>query len=132
MRQQITCFKAYDARGKVPDDLNEDIAYRIGRAYAEFIQPRQVAVGRDARLSSDQLFDALSRGLMDSGVDVLDLGICGTEAVYFAAFHRQLDGGIMITASHNPVEYNGFKFVRHSARPISADSGLKDIRRIAE
>ena len=132
MTQKITCFKAYDARGKVPDDLNEDIAYRIGRAYAEFIQPRQVAVGRDARLSSDQLFDALSRGLLDSGVDVLDLGICGTEAVYFAAFHRQLDGGIMITASHNPADYNGFKFVRHSARPISADSGLKDIRRIAE
>ncbi len=132
MRQPINCFKAYDARGKVPDDLNEDIAYRIGRAYAEFIQPRQVAVGRDARLSSDRLFDALSRGLLDSGVDVLDLGICGTEGVYFAAFHRQLDGGIMITASHNPADYNGFKFVRHGARPISADSGLKDIHRIAE
>jgi len=132
MTQEITCFKAYDARGKVPDELNEDIAYRVGRAYAEFIQPAQVAVGRDARLSSDRLFDALSRGLMDSGVDVLDLGLCGTEAVYFAAFHRHLDGGIMITASHNPADYNGFKFVRHDARPISADSGLEDIRRIAE
>ena len=132
MTQKITCFKAYDARGKVPDELNEDIAYRVGRAYAEFIQPVQVAVGRDARLSSDKLFDALSRGLMDSGVDVLDLGLCGTEAVYFAAFHQQLDGGIMITASHNPVDYNGFKFVRHGARPISADSGLQDICRIAE
>ena len=132
MAQKITCFKAYDARGKVPDELNEDIAYRVGRAYAEFIQPVQVAVGRDARLSSDKLFDALSRGLMDSGVDVLDLGLCGTEAVYFAAFHQQLDGGIMITASHNPVDYNGFKFVRHGARPISADSGLQDICRIAE
>ena len=76
MNQKITCFKAYDARGKVPDELNEDIAYRIGRAYAEFIHPRQVAIGRDARLSSDQLFDALSQGLLDSGVDVLDLGIC--------------------------------------------------------
>jgi phosphomannomutase len=132
MIQEITCFKAYDARGKVPDELNEDIAYRVGRAYAEFIRPAQVAVGRDARLSSDNLFDALSRGLMDSGVDVLDLGVCGTEAVYFAAFHNHLDGGIMITASHNPVDYNGFKFVRQDARPISADSGLEDIRRIAE
>jgi phosphomannomutase/phosphomannomutase/phosphoglucomutase len=132
MTQEITCFKAYDARGKVPDELNEDIAYRVGRAYAEFIQPAQVAVGRDARLSSDKLFDALSQGLMDSGVDVLDLGLCGTEAVYFATFHKHLDGGIMITASHNPSDYNGFKFVRHDARPISADSGLVDIRQIAE
>ncbi len=132
MTQKITCFKAYDARGKVPDELNEDIAYRIGRAYAEFIQPKQVAVGRDPRLSSDALFEALSRGLTESGVDVLDLGLCGTEAVYFAAFHQQLDGGIMITASHNPIDYNGFKFVGHGARPISADSGLQDIRRIAE
>ncbi len=129
---EISCFKAYDARGKVPDELNNDIAYRVGRAYAEFIQPEQVAIGRDIRLSSDALFDALSNGLMDSGVDVLDLGICGTENVYFAAFHQQLDGGIMITASHNPVDYNGFKFVRHGARPISGDSGLEDIRRIAE
>ena len=132
MTQQITCFKAYDARGKVPTELNEDIAYRVGRAYAEFLKPAQVAVGRDARLSGAALFDALSRGLMDSGVDVLDLGLCGTEAVYFAAFHRQLDGGIMITASHNPVDYNGFKFVGQGARPISADSGLQEIRHIAE
>jgi len=132
MRIDITCFKAYDARGKVPNELNTDIAYRIGRAYAEFIQPKSVAIGRDNRLSSNDLFEALSEGLMDSGVDVLDLGLCGTEAVYFAAFHRQLDGGIMITASHNPVDYNGFKFVQHAAKPISADSGLKEIRQIAE
>ena len=132
MQIEITCFKAYDARGKVPNELNTDIAYRVGRAYAEFIKPKQVAIGRDARLSSDELFEALSNGLLDSGVDVLDLGICGTENVYFAAFHRQLDGGIMITASHNPVDYNGFKFVRHGARPISGDSGLEDIRRLAE
>ena len=132
MSNEITCFKAYDARGKVPDELNEDIAYRVGRAFAEFIQPTQVAVGRDARLSSNSLFEALSRGLMDSGVDVLDLGLCGTEEVYFAAFHQHLDGGIMIPASHNPVDYNGFKFVRYDSRPISADSGLQDIRRIAE
>ena len=132
MTNKITCFKAYDARGKVPSELNTDIAYRVGRAYAEFINPKQVAIGRDARLTSNELFDALSRGLLDSGVDVLDLGLCGTEAVYFAAFHHQLDGGIMITASHNPVDYNGFKFVKHGARPISADSGLEEIREIAE
>jgi phosphomannomutase len=132
MNKKITCFQAYDARGKVPSELNTDIAYRVGRAYAAFIKPKQVAIGRDARLTSDELFEALSNGLMDSGVDVLDLGLCGTEAVYFAAFHLQLDGGIMITASHNPADYNGFKFVKHAARPISADSGLVDICRLAE
>lgn len=132
MTKKITCFKAYDARGKVPSELNTDIAYRVGRAYATFIKPKQVAIGRDARLSSNELFDALASGLLDSGVDVLDLGLSGTEAVYFAAFHKQLDGGIMITASHNPMDYNGFKFVGQGARPISADSGLKDICRIAE
>jgi phosphomannomutase len=132
MSKTITCFKAYDARGKVPSELNEDIAYRVGRAYAEFIKPDRVAVGRDVRLSSEGLFSALTRGLSDSGVDVLDLGLCGTEQVYFAAFHLQLGGGIMITASHNPVDYNGLKFVRESAKPLSADSGLVDIRRIAE
>ncbi len=128
----ITCFKAYDARGKVPTELNEDIAYRIGRAYAEFLKPKKVAVGRDVRQSSDALFVALSSGLTDSGVDVLDLGICGTEQVYFAAFHLSLDGGIMITASHNPVDYNGLKFVREGAKPMSGDSGLQDIRKLAE
>ncbi len=132
MSNQITCFKAYDARGKVPDELNAEITYRIGRAYAEFIKPRQVAVGRDVRQSSEELFEALTRGLTDSGVDVLDLGLCGTEQVYFAAFHLELDGGIMITASHNPIDYNGLKFVRECARPLSGDSGLQDIRRIAE
>jgi phosphomannomutase len=132
MSKAINCFKAYDARGKVPDDLNTDITYRVGRAYAEFIKPKQVAVGRDVRLSSDELFDALTSGLTDSGVDVLDLGLCGTEQVYFAAFHLELDGGIMITASHNPIDYNGLKFVRECAKPLSSDSGLEDIRRIAE
>ena len=132
MSSEITCFKAYDARGRVPDEINAEIVYRIGRAYAEFISPRRVAVGRDVRQSSDELFDALTRGLVDSGVEVLDLGLCGTEQVYFAAFHLELDGGIMITASHNPIDYNGLKFVRESARPLSGDSGLEDIRRLAE
>ncbi len=132
MKLPITCFKAYDARGKVPDELNAEIAYRVGRAYAEFIRPQRVAVGRDVRLSSEELFAALCSGLTDSGVDVLDLGLCGTEQVYFAAFHLELDGGIMITASHNPVDYNGLKFVRENAKPLSGDSGLVDIHRLAE
>ena len=132
MTKKITCFKAYDARGKVPSELNEDIAYRVGRAYAEYLKPQRVAVGRDVRLTSDALFSALTDGLRDSGVEVLDLGVCGTEQVYFAAFHLSLDGGIMITASHNPVDYNGFKFVRENAKPISGDTGLNQIRQLAE
>jgi phosphomannomutase len=132
MSKKITCFKAYDARGKVPSELNEDIAYRVGRAYAEYLMPDRVAVGRDVRLTSDALFSALTDGLRDSGVEVLDLGVCGTEQVYFAAFHLSLDGGIMITASHNPVDYNGFKFVRENAKPISGDTGLERIRELAE
>ena len=132
MSKPISCFKAYDVRGKVPDDLDEEIAYRIGRAYAEFLKPKSVAVGRDVRQSSESLFAALSAGLVDSGVDVLDLGLCGTEQVYFAAFHLELDGGIMITASHNPIDYNGLKFVQKSARPLSSKNGLLDIQQIAE
>jgi phosphomannomutase len=128
----ITCFKAYDVRGRVPEELDEDIAYRIGRGYAAFVKPRTVAVGRDIRASSPALTEALVRGLTDSGVNVLDIGIGGTELAYFATFSRKLDGGIMITASHNPPNYNGMKFVREESRPISADTGLQDIRRLAE
>ncbi len=130
--KKITCFKAYDVRGRVPEELDEDIAYRIGRAYAAFVKPRTVAVGRDIRASSPALTVALVKGLTDSGVDVLDIGIGGTELAYFATFSRELDGGIMVTASHNPPNYNGMKFVREGARPISADTGLKDIRALAE
>jgi phosphomannomutase len=129
---EITCFKAYDVRGRVPGELNEDIVYRIARAYAEFVSPRTVAVGQDIRASSPALAAALIRGLTDSGVDVIDIGIGGTELVYFATFHERLDGGIMLTASHNPPDYNGMKFVREGARPISADTGLKEIRELAE
>jgi len=129
---KITCFKAYDARGRVPEELNEEIAYRIARAYAEFVKPKRVAVGRDIRLSSADLAQAVTRGLVDSGVDVVDIGIGGTELVYFATFYDQLDGGIMVTASHNPPDYNGMKFVREESRPISADTGLKEIRALAE
>jgi len=128
----ITCFKAYDLRGRIPDELNEEVAYRVGRAYAQFLSARRVVVGRDIRLSSAALTDALCRGLTDSGVDVFDIGVCGTEGVYFATFDGSYDGGIMVTASHNPADYNGMKFVREGSRPISADNGLEQIRALAE
>lgn len=128
----ITCFKAYDARGRVPDEINEEIAYRIGRAYAEFVKPETVVLGYDVRSTSLDLQNAMARGLMDAGVNVFDIGECGTEEVYFATFHYKMDGGIMTTASHNPMDYNGFKFVREEAIPISGDSGLEEIQKIAE
>jgi phosphomannomutase len=128
----ITCFKAYDLRGRIPVELNDDVAYRVGRGYAQFLSPKRVAVGRDVRLSSEGLADALCRGLTDSGVDVYDIGVCGTEGVYFATFDGGYDGGIMVTASHNPPDYNGMKFVREESRPISGDNGLREIRRFAE
>jgi phosphomannomutase len=130
--RKITCFKAYDVRGRVPAELDDDVAYRIGRAYAAFVKPKTVAVGRDIRASSPALTTQLIKGLIDSGVDVLDIGVGGTELVYFATFSRKLDGGIMVTASHNPPDYNGMKFVRAESRPISADTGLEDIRALAE
>ena len=129
---KIAGFKAYDLRGRIPDELNEDVAYRIGRAYAEFLKPKKVIVGRDIRLSSEELCKALEQGLLDSGVDVYDIGLCGTEVVYYATFAREMDGGIMVTASHNPPDYNGMKFVREGSRPISGDSGLAEIRALAE
>jgi phosphomannomutase len=134
--QELTCFKAYDVRGRLPDQLNEEIVYRIGRAYAIFIGANEVAkrvvVGYDIRLSSKQLSSALIRGLLDSGVDVQDIGQCGTEEIYFATSHLGMDGGIVVTASHNPKDYNGLKFVRENSKPISADTGLKSIRALAE
>lgn len=128
----ISCFKAYDVRGRVPDQLNEDIARRIGRAYAEVIRPRRVVVGHDIRLSSPAIKAALSEGLMEQGVDVYDIGLCGTEEIYFATSHADMDGGIAVTASHNPKDYNGMKFVREGSRPISGDTGLFDIKDLAE
>ncbi|HEV7441001.1 MAG TPA: phosphomannomutase CpsG, partial [Steroidobacteraceae bacterium] len=124
----LNSFKAYDVRGRIPDEINESLAYDIGRAYCALVQPRQVAVGYDIRLSSPQLAQALKRGLMDSGCDVLDIGLWGTEGSYFATFAEKLDGGIMVTASHNPPDYNGMKFVREQARPISGDTGLQQMR----
>ncbi len=130
--QELSCFKAYDVRGRIPDQLNEDIAYRIGRAFAEVIQPKKVVVGHDIRLSSEAIKGALSDGLRDAGVDVYDIGLCGTEEIYFAASHADMDGGIAVTASHNPKDYNGMKFVREGSKPISGDTGLLDIKALAE
>jgi len=128
----LTCFKAYDIRGKLGTELNEDIAYRIGRAYGQIYQPKTVVIGCDIRLSSEGLKQSTIRGLNDAGVNVLDLGMTGTEEVYFGAFHLDVQGGIEITASHNPMDYNGMKLVRENARPISADTGLKEIQILAE
>jgi phosphomannomutase len=128
----ITCFKAYDLRGRIPGELNDDVAYRVARGYAQFLNPKRVVVGRDIRLSSASLADAVCKGLTDSGVDVYDIGVCGTEGVYFATFDGGYDGGIMVTASHNPPDYNGMKFVREQSKPISGDNGLAEIRAFAE
>jgi len=123
----LSAFKAYDIRGRIPDEINPELIYQIGRAYAAYVRPKRVAVGRDIRLTSGEFAEALIRGLTDSGVDVLDIGLCGTEGVYFATFHYELDGGLMITASHNPPDYNGLKLVREKSKPIGSDTGLRDI-----
>ncbi|TQV71346.1 phosphomannomutase [Exilibacterium tricleocarpae] len=132
MTQAITCFKAYDIRGRVPDQLNEDVAYRVGCAFVVYLKAAKVVVGHDIRLTSAGLTEALVRGITDMGADVLHIGQCGTEEVYFGTFDQGADGGICVTASHNPMDYNGMKLVREGARPISGDTGLKDIRRLAE
>jgi phosphomannomutase len=128
----LNAFKAYDVRGRIPDEINEELARDIGRAYAAFVKPKQVVVGRDIRLTSATLADALIEGLLESGVSVSDIGLCGTEGVYFATAHAKsgelgFDGGIMVTASHNPPDYNGMKFVREGSRPISSDTGLREM-----
>lgn len=132
MSRKLCCFKAYDIRGKLGEELNEDIAYRIGRAYGEYFKPKTIVLGGDVRLSSEALKLALANGLLDSGVNVLDLGLTGTEEIYFATSYLNTDGGIEITASHNPIDYNGMKLVREKSQPISGDSGLRDIQCLAE
>ena len=129
---KIDCFKAYDIRGRLPDQLNEEIAWRIGRAYTQFLQPQRVVIGHDVRTSSQSLSDALAKGLTEGGADVLDIGLCGTEEIYHATFSQRTDGGIMVTASHNPIDYNGMKLVREESKPISGDTGLKEIQKLAE
>jgi phosphomannomutase len=131
MGDLLACFKAYDVRGRMPDELNEDIAYSIGRAFAQYLKPTTVVVGYDIRLTSKQMCDKVIEGLRDAGTNVLNIGMCGTEEVYFATPHLKADGGICVTASHNPKDYNGMKFVREGSRPISGDTGLKDIEVLA-
>ena len=127
---RLACFKAYDIRGRVPDELNDELAFRIGQAYAAHLSPKKVVIGHDIRLSSPALSKSLADGFLASGVDVIDLGLCGTEEIYFAAFHLEVDGGIIVTASHNPADYNGMKLVSRGARPISGDTGLHDIEQL--
>lgn len=129
---KITCFKAYDIRGQLGPELNEDIAYRIGRAFGQFLKPENIVVGGDIRLTSEGLKAALTEGLLDSGVNVTDLGMTGTEEIYFATSYLNMDGGVEVTASHNPMDYNGMKLVRENSKPISGDTGLFDIQRLAE
>ncbi|NMP30544.1 phosphomannomutase CpsG [Thalassotalea sp. M1531] len=129
---KLACFKAYDIRGKLEEELNENVAYRIGRAFAEYLSPQKVVVGGDIRLTSETLKSALANGLMDGGSDVIDIGLCGTEHIYFATSELECDGGICVTASHNPIDYNGMKLVTKGSKPISGDSGLLDIKRLAE
>lgn len=128
----ITCFGAYDIRGELGTELNTDVAYRIGRAAGDFLQAKTIVVGGDIRLTSNELKQAVAEGLMDAGVNVLDIGLCGTEEIYFATSHLNTDGGIMVTASHNPINYNGMKLVREQSKPISNDNGLLDIKQLAE
>ncbi|MDH5738500.1 MAG: phosphomannomutase [Gammaproteobacteria bacterium] len=128
MNHAVSCFKAYDIRGRIPDELNEALAYRIGCAYARFLRPENVVVGHDIRLTSPIITNALIEGLLDMGVNVHHLGVCGTEEIYFATSHFDMDGGIVVTASHNPKDYNGMKFVREQSKPISGDTGLNSIR----
>lgn len=123
----LPAFKAYDIRGRVPDELNPDIAYRLGLAYAHQFKPKRIALGRDCRLSSASLQQALAQAFNAEDVEVLDIGLCGTEEIYWAAQQPGVDGGIQVTASHNPMDYNGMKLVRAGAVPISGDTGLREL-----
>ncbi|MGE8357705.1 MAG: phosphomannomutase CpsG, partial [Microvirgula sp.] len=120
----LPAFKAYDIRGRVPEELNEDLARRIGVALAAQLAPGPVVLGHDVRLTSPALQDALAAGLRGTGREVIDIGLCGTEEVYFQTDHLGAAGGVMVTASHNPMDYNGMKLVKENARPISSDTGL--------
>jgi len=128
----LTCFKAYDIRGRLGSDLDENIAYRIGAAFAVALKAQKVVLGRDVRASSEELANSVAQGLIDQGCEVLDLGLSGTEEMYFATTHFGADGGICVTASHNPIDYNGMKMVRAGSAPLDAASGLALIKELAE
>jgi len=127
---KIKSFKAYDIRGKVPSELNTELAYKIGRAYGNYLNAKKIVIGHDIRKSSVDISNALAKGLNESGSDVIDIGLCGTEMIYFGTTHLSADGGIMITASHNPPEYNGMKFVKKDSVPVGYDSGLNEIEKM--
>ena len=127
-----SCFKAYDIRGRIPDQLNEEIAYRIGRAFAQYLGAKRICLGHDIRLTSPEFSQAVARGINDAGAEVLDIGMSGTEEMYFATFNNDVDGGVIVTASHNPIDYNGMKLVKRGSQPISGDTGLLDIKALAE
>ena len=132
MSNSLTCFKAYDIRGRIGSELDASVARRIARGFARVLDARCVVVGRDCRESSDSLANAVMRALVDEGVTVVDLGLCGTEEMYFATTHFGADGGIEVTASHNPMDYNGMKLVRAGSAPLDAATGLAAIRALAE
>lgn len=127
---KIDGFKAYDIRGKVPSELNSELAYKIGRTYSKLVNAKKVVVGYDIRKSSTEISKALINGFIDSGTNVIDIGLCGTEMIYFSTPYFDADGGIMITASHNPPEYNGMKFVKKGSVPVGYDSGLNEVEKM--
>jgi len=127
---KIASFKAYDIRGKVPGDLNTELAYKVGKSVVKYLDAKKVLIGRDVRKSSPELAEALTKGITENGADVYDLGMCGTEMIYFGTPHLDADAGVMITASHNPPEYNGLKFVKKGAVPMGYESGLSDVEKM--
>ncbi len=129
---ELSCFKAYDIRGRLNVDLDAGIAYRIGRGFARALGAQRVVLGRDCRASSEELSSSVAAALIAEGAEVLDLGLCGTEEMYFATSHFQADGGICVTASHNPMDWNGMKMVRAGSAPLDAETGLSAIRALAE
>ena len=131
MRVTLTCFKSYDIRGRLGAELNEAVAALIGRAFGQALGARRVVLGRDCRASSQALAAAVAIGLREAGAEVLDLGLCGTEEVYFATDHLGADGGIEVTASHNPLDYNGMKLVKAGAAPLEP-ALLAEVRALAE
>jgi len=132
MTSEISCFKAYDVRGRIPTELNQEVAFKIGVAVASYFSTQSVVIGYDVRPSSLEILDALAKGIQSQQSEVMSIGLCGTEEIYFATNYLDSDAGVMITASHNPADYNGLKIVGAGAKPVSMDSGLGEIKSIAE